>query len=292
MKKLVLSVLLLFPVLSMAQESRVYGERLLINRSDIIQIDQKVPKTGNSNIWSTKPLIQTAPSKSFKVVLSDTSADVVAGRETILHGTFINNTDSVIKLIFKRTHLTIDSNWTSSICLNTCYLPTTDSITEDQAYAMPKGINNDQFQFHIFRFAQDFGQDSVVDYIKLIALTGDPGDTISFIMKGVLNTGEAVRNKKSQSTFGPRIKAVYPSPLVEGNTIKVNVSSSKETGLSYSIFDAVGRTVGFGSTRQRINIGDNTISIGSLDGLNNGSYMLKFNFGDGSTDTHFFQVMR
>ena len=111
--------------------------------------------------------------------------------------------------------------------------------------------------------------------------------------KGVLNGQDAVQdNKPKQAVTNPKIVAIYPTPLVQGSSIKVKVSSPRESNLSYSIYDALGRVVALGVTRQHIGIGDNTVSISTLDGLVNGSYLLKLNFGDGSSDTHFFQVLR
>ena len=135
--------------------------------------------------------------------------------------------------------------------------------------------------------------DSVVDYIRFTALSGDPGDTVSFILKGVINMPEGVSDQQNKSLSShPKIKAVYPSPLVSGNEIKVKISSPRENSLSYSIYDGIGRVVALGVPRQRLNLGDNTIGINSLEGLTAGSYMLKLSFGDGSSDTYFFQVMR
>jgi len=134
--------------------------------------------------------------------------------------------------------------------------------------------------------------DTLIDYVKLTALTGDPGDTVSFSVKTVFTPQLSVQTEQRQNISGPSITAIYPSPLVQGNSLKVRVFSPRDCSFSYLIYDAISRVVGFGVTRQHINLGDNTIDISSLEGLSNGGYMLKLNFGDGSSDSHFFQVVR
>jgi hypothetical protein len=102
----------------------------------------------------------------------------------------------------------------------------------------------------------------------------------------------AKTEQSAKSVTGPKISAIYPSPLIQGASIKVKISSPKETTLSYSIYDGIGRVVALGVTRQHINLGTNTITINSLDGLANGSYSLKISFGDGSSDLQMFQVLK
>jgi hypothetical protein len=102
---------------------------------------------------------------------------------------------------------------------------------------------------------------------------------------------EAV-HRTSAVSGGFKISSVYPSPLVSGSSIKAKVYSPQSTTYSYSIFDAVGREVAYGSTRHRLLIGDNTLEISSLEGLPAGSYLLRVNFQGGGSDAYPFQVIR
>jgi hypothetical protein len=288
MKKLIIALLLIVPTLLSAQT------RVLINRVDGQTGARITHETTQFVISDGHPLLFQPQSseKSFKVVLSDSSITGYSGQAPELSAVVTNNTTHPLNMVFERTHLRIDSNVTSGICLCNCYADFLDTLPESSSCSLGVSTPGWNFLFHPHCPNAISGQDSVVDYIKLRALTGDPGDTVSFILKGVFLPQDNAVAQSNQGSSGPKIVAVYPSPLVQGSTIKVRISSPRESTLSYSIYDGVGRVIGLGATRQHINLGDNTISINSLDGLSSGSYMLKLNFGDGSTDTHFFQVMR
>ncbi len=293
MKKLLVFVLMLSPVLLNAQTTEVIATGRLINR-----IDQQ-----SASFITHETRIETAVSqnkssflhgnpKSFKFTLQDSVVTGPQGGAPELAGFISNATKQQINVIFERTHLRIDSNLASSICLCSCYSDLLDTLPATSACSLDVGIPSWNFLFHPHTNNAILQTDTISDYIKLTALSGDPSDTISFIVEGILTPVDGVQDQKTQSLSNPRITAIYPSPLVQGSAIKVKVSSPRESNLSYSIYDGIGRVVALGVTRQHIVLGDNTISIGSLDGLGNGSYMLKFNFTDGTSDTHFFQVIR
>lgn len=291
MKKLLIIILLLVPVLVSAQE------HVLINRIDdqtgvLIQKTMgEMEKTGDRYTL----LIQSSPQsgKSFNIVMGNTVINFDPGVTTPLSGGISNLTIQPVQIIFHRTHLHLpSSDWTSSVCFGVnCFAPFVDSISPSSAYILDPA-NHGTFVMNFN--SQDVSHvDSIVDYIRFTALSGDPGDTLSFILKAITNQQNLVLDQQPKVFLShPKIKSVYPSPLVSGNQIKVKVTSPRENSLSYSIYDGIGRTVALGVTKQRLIIGDNTIGINSLDGLTNGSYMLKLSFGDGSSDTYFFQVMK
>lgn len=295
MKKLIIIVLLILPAMLSAQE-RIFinptgGQ--LINRVDGqngIFIPQEMGKTSDRYTLLIQSPQQVG--KSFKIVMRDSVINFTPGTTSAMHGDISNLTKQPVRIIFHRTHLhLLSSDWSSSVCFGiNCFAPFVDSIPPSNAYSLDTATQglftlnfNSQDSLHI---------DSVVDYIRFTALSGDPGDTASFILKGIINAPEAVNDQPVTMLSHPKIKAIYPSPLVSGNQIKVKVSSPRESSLSYSIYDGIGRVVALGVPKQRLNLGDNTIGINSLDGLTAGSYMLKLSFGDGSNDTYFFQVMK
>lgn len=280
MKKLIVFVLALAPALLNAQT----GSRL-VNR-----IDQQINSGGTWHLLRMNP--QAA--KSFNLTIASTIINFDPGVTAPLEGSITNLTAKSVQIIFHRTHLHLPSqDWSSSVCFGqNCFAAFVDSTPASGAYSLDPGVKG-SFTMN-FNSQDSLPIDSIVDYIRFTALSGDPGDTLSFILKGVLNPQHSgVQDQKTKSSISnPKIKAIYPSPLVLGDAIKVKITSPREGALSYSIYDGVGRVVALGVTRQHLNLGDNTISIASLDGLANGSYMLKLNFADGSSDTRFFQVMR
>jgi hypothetical protein len=230
---------------------------------------------------------------SFNIAMSDSVVYFDPGALATIHGTISNLTHSQVGIIFHRTHLRLpDSNWTSSVCFGlNCFSSKTDSIPETSAFILDPGLTGD-FILNLLDPEEYNGVDSLVDYIRFTAVGSDAGDTLSYVLKAVLRPQSGVQDNQPKPIGNPKIVTIYPSPLVQGSAIKVKVSSPRESNLSYSIYDGLGRVVALGVTRQHIGLGDNTVSISSLDGLSNGSYMLKFNFGDGSSDTHFFQVLK
>jgi hypothetical protein len=271
--------LLLIPALSIAQTGR------LINRIDK-QIASSI--TRNSVILPTTPEANKSFSISFPSQTITLSNDGVGPISLI--GTITVNGSAPVNINFHRTHVHLPDGWLSSVCFgSSCYSTTTDSLPVAYAFA-PNVAGSFTLDFYCPKTATQ--TDSIVDYIKLDVQDGDPGDTMSFFLTGILTVESAVLDQQNTLPGSPKITAIYPSPLVQGNAIRVKVTSPRESNLSYSIYDALGRVVALGVTRQRVGLGDNTISIGSLDGLGNGSYLLKFNFGDGSSDSHFFQILR
>ena len=287
MKKLIIIVLLLVPVMLSAQS------HVFINRTDDqtgVFIQQEKVKSDRYTLLLQSP---QQVGKSFKIVMADTIMNFDPGKTAPMDGGITNLTNQAVHIIFHRTHLHLpSSDWSSSVCFGlNCFAPFVDSTPPSNAFGLDPSVKG---KFTMNFNSQDFTHiDSIVDYIRFTSLSGDPGDTISFILKGIINLPNAVENEQPKMTLShPKIKAVYPSPLISGSEIKVKVSSPRENSLSYSIYDGIGRVVALGVTRQRLSLGDNTIGINSLDGLTNGSYMLKLSFGDGSSDSYFFQVMK
>jgi hypothetical protein len=286
MKRLIIVILLLSPLAGFTQI------RGLINRVDE-QSGVRIVKIFEPRPVDSHPLLMQENPKSFTISLRDTIVTTIAGGFLEIQGTLTNFTDKSVKIIFERTHLKVDTNLSAGICdLCNCYANSKDSLTVAQSCSVAPGLSVQKISYSPVAIAENLtAADTLIDYIKWTALSGDPGDTISFTIKTIFMPQAAVKSKPLQNA-SPSITALYPSPLVQGNSLKVKISSPRDYSFSYSIYDAVGRAVGFGVTRQHLNLGDNTIEINSLEGLSNGGYMLKLNFGDGSSDSHFFQVLR
>ena len=293
MKKLIVIVLLLVPVFMTVVSVRAQNH-ILINRTDKqtgVLIQQELVSPVDRNIFFMESALQAA--KSFGIILEANSFTFPKTADAVINGDLSNRTKDTIKLIFERTHVRVPNNWSSSICLGLCFATFVDTLPQGSAYDLYTGFGTKQFQFHVLPDPNATVSDSLIDYVKLIALTGNPADTLSFLMKGILIPESGVTDQQPKNlTSGPKITAIYPSPLISGDVIKVKISSPRESNISYSIYDGIGRVVALGSTRQHIGLGDNTIKISALDGLANGSYMLKLSFSDGSSDTHFFQIMK
>ena len=289
MKKFIVLLLVLSPICGFAQTAPYID-------SPINRIDNQ---NGNIIYWNaefegTTPLLhQPTPQSesSFSITMTDgNTLSFKSGTLGVLMGTIHNLTLAPVRIKFIRSHLRLSPFWTSSICFGAnCYAPKTDSIDDDAAYEVPPNGDPGEFRLNIECPAK--ASDSSIDYIRFIAVGTTDTMTLILIAKATPQAGVNDLQPK-QLGANPKITSIYPSPLVQGSSIKVKVTSPRESSISYSIFDNVGREVGLGATRQHIGLGDNTIEIRSLDGLANGSYMLKLKFSDGSSDTHFFQVLK
>ncbi len=224
------------------------------------------------------------------VLLNSNRVELSEGDVIIIDANIFNNTSSDISLNFIRTHVRLPLQWTSSICFGvTCYSPGTDSLKPANAFNVPTGTQPADFHLN-FYCPKGSSPDSIVDYIKFFIQGGAPSDTVSATFVGVLPESDAVEQQKEAILGQPKIVSIYPSPLVDGSSIRVKISSPRELSFSYSIVDEVGRQVAIGTTHQHLIQGDNTCQIGELNGLANGSYQVKFTFGDGSIDTRSFQI--
>ncbi len=276
MKKLLILALLFAPTFLHAQSTG------LINRTDA--------QMGKLTLI---PLSPESAQRSFNIVIQDTVLYFGKQKEVIIAGPIKNLTAGTVEIYFQRTHIRLPEGWITSVCFGgNCWGDTISSTPPGYPFTLGPG-DTSLFNLDLWDIMPYTMDDSVIDYLKFTDIRGTSKDTISFILKAVKLAPLAVQDNKTKSALSnPKITSIYPSPLIQGNSIKVKVSSPKESSLSYSIYDGVGRSVALGVMRQHIGLGDNTISIGSLDGLTNGTYMLKFNFGDGSSSTYFFQVLR
>jgi hypothetical protein len=271
MKRIVAALFVLFVAV---QASAQQYQHVLINRQD----DQKA-------VVYHATLVASA--KSFSIDLKATRASLISDQDVIIEGTIHNTSSGSLPIDFHRTHIRLPEDWTASICFGTtCYAPIADSVPPQFSFS----IDDSTAEFLLHITGTGNGPDSLVDYIKFVALTGDPSDTIGVLFTGVLSQNAGVNQGQASTQVQSKILSLYPSPLIDGNAIRVKVSSPKVQSFSYSISDELGRGVAFGTTHQQLIQGDNTCSIGELAGLTNGTYLLKFTFGDGSVDTRTFQI--
>ncbi|HYM19629.1 MAG TPA: hypothetical protein VEW28_01355 [Candidatus Kapabacteria bacterium] len=283
MKSVVLAFCVLCVACSAFAQSADYQFLQLINHID------KNSQFMNLN-YPSKPAGQNSPS-SFSMTYDQTSINMIPGQTVIITGHLKNKTTSNIPLKFYRTHLHLPDSWTSSICFGTnCFAPRTDSFAVGSGYTLPAG-GSDDFTLHLYCPNNVSTTDSVYDYIKFIAESGDPSDTLGTFFTGYFMT-DAVDQGNAATTGQPKLVSIYPSPLLMGNSIHARISSPREINFSYDIYDALGRDVGFGVSHQHLLQGDNILEVTELTGLPNGAYTLKFSFGDGSMDSRLFQIMR
>ncbi|HET9135331.1 MAG TPA: hypothetical protein VFO76_01740 [Candidatus Kapabacteria bacterium] len=271
MKRIIAALFVLFITV---QASAQQYQHALINRED-----------SQSASVNNTPL--TSDEKTIYVEFDKTRILIPESLDPTLEGVIHSRIGPGLKINFHRQHLRLPMGWSTSICFGeTCYSPSRDSLSDDSPYEMTDSTA--AFTLH-FTVPDGNWHDSAVDYVKFVAMSGNDADTVGVILvgyRGILGVEQGQATSQVQS----KILSLYPSPLIDGNSIRVKVSSPKVQSFSYSISDELGRSVAFGTTHQQLIQGDNTCSIGELAGLSNGTYLLKFTFGDGSVDTRTFQI--
>jgi hypothetical protein len=233
----------------------------------------------------------TPQALSFKfTVTTDTVIRFNSSDGGAIEGTIKNLTHDQLNIVFRRWQFLPNANWSTTVCLDQCYADFVDSLPwgiTEYSPIPPDG----SIPFILHFYSPDNSTDSATAYIRLAAAGSTEDDTVGMWFKGVASLPSAVHHSNA-SANGYKISSVYPSPLISGSSIKAKIYSPQSTTYSYSIFDAVGREVAYGSTRHRLLIGDNTIEITSLEGLTAGNYILRFNFQGGGSDAYPFQVIK
>ena len=283
MKKLFVAIALLF-VANYASAQTVTGvdgyRSNLINRIDHQENFSPI------NGYSVQPLSE-AP-KAITVTAEEPRVSVTSGDITYQKVHIKNNTDSTLILNVYRKHLHLPLKWTSSICSPiTCYPAGRDTLPE---FVFAPGVLPVDYILNIYCPTLSF-PDSIVDELVFVVKTGNINDSVHGTYTGVLQPFAGVEPNKTIS-IQTKILSVYPSPLLDGNAIRVKINSPREQSFTYSIMDEIGKEVAFGTTHQRLTVGDNTCQIGELNGLAKGNYILKFTFADGTADTRMFQIAR
>ncbi len=252
----------------------------LINRID--RQENLTPLNG----YSAQPLFETP--RAITVTTNEPRVAVTPGDITYQKILIKNNTDSTLILNVYRKHLHLPMKWTSSICSPvTCYPAGRDTLPE---FVFAPGAAPVEYILNIYCPTLSF-VDSIVDELVFVVKTGNINDSVHGTYVGALTPVDGVEPSKTIS-IQSKILSVYPSPLIDGNSIRVKINSPREQNFTYSIMDEIGKEVAFGSTHQRLTVGENTCQIGELNGLAKGNYILKFTFADGTADTRMFQVAR
>ncbi|HEY6171553.1 MAG TPA: T9SS type A sorting domain-containing protein [Candidatus Kapabacteria bacterium] len=298
--KTLFSLLLLavFATASLAQDIRV------INRVDK-QSDQRwnhevsssVMATGATDNSTPVPLdkersLQTPANSdlSFSIHFPSQVIEFDAGTIGNIKAHLVNNTDDTLHLVFRRWQ-TLPNGWNSSVCFgDLCYLYFVDSLPWGglEYYEFPPRA---EAEFKLAVSAPDGASDSMAAYIQIQAINTNNEDSVGFFLAAKAHVPlAAVGTSDPKPNFN--IQSVYPSPLVSGSSLKVKLTAPDNAGYSYTIFDNLGREVAFGSTRQQLMVGENTVEISSLDGLLTGSYLLRIKFNGGGSDAIPFQVIR
>lgn len=202
----------------------------------------------------------------------------------------VNHTDSTLKLVFRRWQTLPNSSWFTNVCFgDLCYIDFVDSLPwgSIEYYEFPAKA---EAEFKLLINAPEGANDSMSAYIRIQAINTTDEDSVGFFLVAKAKPLESVGASNAKTSF--KIQSVYPSPLVSGSSLRVKLTSPESAGYSYMVFDNLGREAAFGSTRQQLMIGENTVEITSLDGLVTGSYLLRVKFNGGSSDAIPFQVIR
>jgi len=288
MKTFISFVVLLVACSVYAQEP----SRTLINRIDR-QTGEKTERIVHQ--VRSNPVPANTPEKTFAIVLSEPRLNLGLNDYGNITGVIKNLTSDTVRLIFKRkqnreTQMDFETGWgwSTSVCFGeTCLPANTDSLSPEKAFKLP-GDAETEFKLSITTRLQS--DDSILVHMLIAAVGGSEGDTVGFWLSAVSQEPASVTTgihpKRSS------IRAVFPSPLISGTSINVRAECVRDVGYRYSIYDPFGREVAFGTSQRKLISGDNIFSISSLEGLGSGSYLLRLNFSDGSSDAYPFTVVR
>lgn len=227
---------------------------------------------------------------SFSISFPSQTIEFTGGGVGNVKAHLINTTDSTIRLVFRRWQTLPNEEWNSSVCFgDACYIYFVDSLPwgNIEFYEFPARA---EAEFKLAVFAPEGANDSMSAYIRIQAINTTDDDSIGFFLVAKAIPLESISGSNTKTNF--KIESVYPSPLVSGSSLKVKLSAPQNAGYTYAIFDNLGREVAYGSTRQHLLVGDNTVEITSLEGLVTGSYLLRVKFNGGGSDAIPFQVIR
>ena len=264
----------------------------LINRIDAQTGASQQPTVRISNAQGVQ-----SSNATFSIQFDSKHIKITPGTTVEIDGHITNLTQFSVPLQFFRSHLRLPNTWTASICFGaTCYSPAKDSFSVESDdppyYALPAGQTGAEFRWNLYCPASYKGTDSLIDYIRFVAYGSDASDTVSTLLTGYSDMPSGVYDV-SPAASAQRITSVFPSPLLNGNAIRLRVSVPHEMGFNYSISDELGRQVAFGTSRVHLHAGtDNICEVDELNGFTNGNYTIKFSFSDGSVDSRMFQIMR
>jgi hypothetical protein len=265
----------------------------LINRQDRQVGDPTAHIEHNINFSQSSKLGVpfSAQDKTFEITLEQPNIELGLKDYGTIAGHIKNLTLDPVKLIFKRVQsreTNFSKGWTTSVCFgDLCYPATVDSLTPEQAYTLPAG---GEAELKLNITTPPDHDDSILVHVLVVAVGSLDDDTVGLWMSAVAKGKGSV--DYNNGIKRSRIHAIFPSPLVSGSFINVNVKSVGDLAYKYSIYEPFGREVAYGSSQRKLILGDNMLGIGSLEGLGSGSYLLKVNFSDGSNDAYPFTVIR
>jgi hypothetical protein len=258
-------------------------------------VSSSIGATGATNtpvLFDKERNLQTPANhdESFSIHFPSQVIEFKSGTIGNIKAHLVNNTDDTLHLVFRRWQSLPNESWNSSVCFgDLCYIYLVDSLPWS-TIPYYEFLPHAEAEFKLAVYAPKGADDSMGAYIRIQALNTPDQDTVGFFVAAKATPQSSVGQSDTKLNF--KIQSIYPSPLVSGSALKVKLTAPENAGYSYTVFDNLGREVAFGSTRQQLLIGDNTVEISSLEGLVTGSYLLRIKFNGGGSDAIPFQVIR
>lgn len=274
-----------------------FAQDRIINRIDrqtgekSVRIEHRIDNYARVCLDSKVAQPANAQSASFEISMDKPNLSLKYVDYGSISGHIKNLTSQPLKLVFFREQTrqtNFDSGWTTSVCFgDLCYPAETDFLPANQAYTL---TSNGQAEFKLNITSNLSFDDSILIHVVIAAVGSSEEDTVGLWMSVKATDKAAVSTQATMRRS--TIQAVYPSPLISGTSVNVQIAALRELGYRYTIVDPFGREVAFGTSQRKLTVGDNVVSISSLEGLVSGSYLLKVNFSDGTSDAYPFTVVR
>ncbi len=140
--------------------------------------------------------------------------------------------------------------WTSSFCFYFCQMPTIDSFR----YTMPKNDSVNMAVHLIITANPDSGT-----VIMKIKNASDPSEFYIQRFHGVSEFGAGV-NESGKSTQ----VSIYPSPVISGNALSMNLANIKSTDILFVLYDVYGSVI---KTIGDLKEGNNNLSLNLAAGI-------------------------
>jgi len=178
--------------------------------------------------------------QAFSFSVQQTSLSDTVGAEMVFNATCANLTAGPLTLMFVRTINTMPDLWQSSMCLDVCYQPTTDTIATTAEYGssplQPGEVR--PFSLHVYPMTNPG-----TGYVRILVMDRrNIADSI-----GVLFTASAVTSGVEQApevAAAPVLEQNYPNPFNGETTIGFRIQDREKGGwVTLVVYDVLGTEV-------------------------------------------------